>query len=388
MKKLLLILALAACAGSNQIVIAIAGQSNAMGWGKCVSDGAASFPTAIDSLRQLWWGNDSLVIPIFEPSSGNFAVNNPFEKPPDINTKVCGSSMATTLANSIVLNAGDTVRIVHCDRSGSGLIDKIPEKDWTLRGAGTLFHQLIVHTKAAGTASYLVWWQGENEIIASAAYCSNTDYLAALRALIKDTRDSLGITSLPWIFVMPGRCVNGANSQAFFVRSAINTIAANDANCYLATVAFDRNDVGDRIHINTAGQNVIGQRVARCINYLRGKNSYYSGVFNISQNTISADKKCITSKISFTKGTAIIWQNSVITSAVGYYLGDNRIYPKSVTASGDSIVGTFEAPIYYSGNLKIALYGTADFDSSTVGHVNDSLSLPTPFTFTTITGQN
>jgi hypothetical protein len=231
---------------------------------------------------------------------------------------------------------------------------------------------------------FFVAYQGENEMICEISYCTDTDYLTALRQFIADTRAAFNAPNLPIIICQTGSITTGTGKdpQSWYVRHAHKTVAT-DPNIYLCCT-YDL-AVHDGIHLTVDSYSTIAARVANVINYLRGNSGYYRGP-NCTTVAIAEGRATVTATIDKSTSTAISASGTLAEVAI-VRVGDSRLYPDTTEISGSTIVFTFAFPLVFRGAITVNYATLANSGVGNYVRGNDALALPLEPFLETIQGE-
>ncbi len=234
----------------------IAGQSNASGYGRAPYDDAPELGLHMLRHHGAW---TLAAHPLSDATASVF--------PASRETYNTGHSPFLHFARSLKRGLGHPIGLLPAALGGSPLRDWHPE-------SGPLFANLkAMVDRAGGRVKGLVWYQGETDAEPGTA----ADYLNRFLASAEGWRKALG-ADLPILTVQLARYLSdrpgGEDREWSQVREAQRVAAMRDARVF--TVPALDLPLDDTIHIGTAGNLILGNRLAACALgavYAQGKHS-------------------------------------------------------------------------------------------------------------------
>jgi sialate O-acetylesterase len=223
----------------------LAGQSNASGYGRGPYEDPPEIGLHI--LRQNGiWGLASH--PLHDSTDTVFTASRETYNP--------GHSPFLHFARSLKRDLGYPIALLPAALGGSSL------DAWQADG-GLLFANLKTMVgKAGGKVKGMIWYQGESDAKSGQA----EDYLERFLATVAGWRKALEQPNLPILTVQLGRYLSGNSDKADREWSLIREAQRQAANEISDLKVIPALDLGldDTIHIGTAGNLILGERLARC----------------------------------------------------------------------------------------------------------------------------
>lgn len=153
---------------------------------------------------------------------------------------------------------GVPIGVIPCARGGTSLEQWSPEKKG--QGGGSLYGAMLRRAAAAGRVRGILWYQGESDT--GKPETSDT-YLDRFCDFVAAARSDLGDPGLCFLYVQLGRFIYPPNTEAGWdtVREAQRLAEAKLGRA--AVVPAIDGTLVDLIHLDTAAQIRVGQRLAR-----------------------------------------------------------------------------------------------------------------------------
>lgn len=174
----------------------------------------------------------------------------------------CGLSFGKSLLKNIPDSI--TILLIPTAIGGSSISQWLG--DSTYRNVRLLsnFIEKVNIGKKYGAVKGILWHQGESD----ATEINVNLYKVRLEKLIEKFREVVGINNLP---ILIGELGSYSENNNFWslINKQIESYAASDSNVALIRT-HDLKDKGDKVHFNSIGQRLLGQRFAKA--FLRFKN--------------------------------------------------------------------------------------------------------------------
>ena len=227
-------------------VFVIAGQSNAVGYGRGTYENIPDMRIHNFRLSDEW-------------AIASHPLNDLDGYKGSIARDLGEYSQHITMAKKLITHTGVPVAFIPCAVGGTEIAR------WNKRYKGDLYEDMIRRVKKAGLKiSGLFWCQGSSDANSEE---KSLRYYNALRELISDFREDVGEAALKVFIYQINRCMCvGAENDEYWnrIRDAHRRLAYEDENIF-TVASFGAELMEDKIHNSPSGCDLIGERMAATV---------------------------------------------------------------------------------------------------------------------------
>jgi hypothetical protein len=233
----------------------LAGQSNMSGRGALADLGG---PERIPDPAIRLYGNDGRYRPALDPLDD--AAGQVDAVSTDLQAEV---GPGLFFARALRRERRRPILLIPCAKGGSSIGQWKPGS-----GRDTLYESCLARAKlAGGRVAGILWYQGESDTGTAEAAAR---WPAAFARLVAQFRRDLGASRLPFVFVQlsppPERAGRAARYPAWAMLQAAQ--ASLSIRCTAMATAADLETKPDELHLTTAGQRILGARLASAMRHL------------------------------------------------------------------------------------------------------------------------
>ncbi|MCR4620984.1 MAG: sialate O-acetylesterase [Clostridiales bacterium] len=319
-------------------VFAVAGQSNAAGYGSGVAFDPPDMMVHVLRNSGNW---DMAVHPLNDATDAPDCPNAPMGQ--------TGTSPFISFGRAYAGFTGAPVGLIACAQGGSAI------RQWDARQGGVLNLNMIRRIKKAGGAKAVLWYQGCTEALES----NTVTYAEQFRYMVDETRKALGY-EIPYYTFQLNRYDVPHDFDAWnTIRQTQTDLAREMKKVYLLPTTGM--ELGDEIHNSSAANVALGEELARLI---------CKGAAAPLAEEVCAEGRQIRVKISLLKGELRRQCNIRLNECFRAQDDSGIIEITQVTFGGDTITLELSRPaqgdVFVSYDMEEAPFRAAFRDSATL----------------------